>query len=172
MSNRNSKSDRFKHEKVAKSEKQYVRGIVHNLSLSRWTDQEIVDYLRDEKKINIARSTVNSIKNQVEKQARKWYLVSGTSIHSVQIYRKLQIPIQCRNNFPSLNISSCSREHYLAVTNDILTKIDSERGLIPRSLYLRKILEQTYPGNKTIDREVNKNTRLVILKIKTKKNKD
>ena len=36
--------------------------------------QEIVDYLRDEKQIEIARSTVNSIKNQIEKQAEKWYI--------------------------------------------------------------------------------------------------
>lgn len=70
----NSKNDRATRKKVAKSDKQYVRGIVHNLSLSRWTDQQIVDYLRDEKEIEIARSTVNSIKNQIEKQAEKWYI--------------------------------------------------------------------------------------------------
>lgn len=40
----------------------------------------------------------------------------------------------------------------ISFTNDILMKIDSARGLIPRSIYLRKILEQTYPGN-----EVNEN---------------
>lgn len=64
----------MKHGKVAKSEKQYLRGIVHNLSLQRWTDQEIADYLRKEKKIDIARSTVSKIKNQIEKQAEKWYI--------------------------------------------------------------------------------------------------
>jgi len=64
----------MKHKKSSKSEKQYVRGIVHNLSLQRLTDQEIVDYLHDEKKIDIARTTVNGIKNQVEKQAEKWYI--------------------------------------------------------------------------------------------------
>jgi IS30 family transposase len=68
-----SKSVLMERRKVAKSEKQYLRGTIHNLSLSRWTDQEIVDYLRDEKQIDIARSTVNSIKNQIEKQAEKWY---------------------------------------------------------------------------------------------------
>ena len=55
----------MKHTKSSKSEKQYVRGIVHNLSLQRWTDQEIVDYLHDEKNIDIARTTLNTIKNHV-----------------------------------------------------------------------------------------------------------
>ena len=68
------KSDKIKHRKLSKTEKQYLRGMIHNLSLQRWTDQEIVNYLQDEKKIEIARSTVNGIKNQIEKEARKWYL--------------------------------------------------------------------------------------------------
>jgi DNA-directed RNA polymerase specialized sigma54-like protein len=50
--------------KVAESEKQYLRGIIHNLSLQKWTDQDIVNYLRDEKTIDIGRSTVTKIKNQ------------------------------------------------------------------------------------------------------------
>jgi hypothetical protein len=60
--------------KVAKSEKQYLRGIIHNLSLQKWTDQDIVEYLRDEKSIDIGRSTVTKIKNQIEKEAEKWYI--------------------------------------------------------------------------------------------------
>jgi hypothetical protein len=60
--------------KVAKSEKQYLRGMIHNLSLQKWTDQDIVDYLRDEKSIDIGRSTVTKIKNQIEKEAEKWYI--------------------------------------------------------------------------------------------------
>jgi hypothetical protein len=63
----------MKHKKVAKSERQYIRGIIHNLSLQRWTDQEISDYLHKEKKIDLARSTVSKIKNQIEKEAEKWY---------------------------------------------------------------------------------------------------
>ena len=35
----------------------------------------------------------------------------------------------------------------ISFRNDILRKIDSERGLISRSVYLRKILEQTYTDN-------------------------
>lgn len=42
--------------------------------MSRWTDQEIVDYLHDEKRIDLARSTVSKIKNQIEAQAEKWYI--------------------------------------------------------------------------------------------------
>ena len=35
----------------------------------------------------------------------------------------------------------------ISFKKDILTKIDSERGLIPRSIFLSKILEQTYAKN-------------------------
>jgi nitrogen fixation/metabolism regulation signal transduction histidine kinase len=63
----------MEHKKQSKSEKQYLRGVIHNLSLQRWTDQEITDYLH-EKGTNIARTTVNSIKNQIEKQAENWYI--------------------------------------------------------------------------------------------------
>ena len=57
-----------------KAERQYIQGIVHNYSLQRWTDQDIVDYLRHEKKINICRSTVTKIKNSVVEEAEKWYI--------------------------------------------------------------------------------------------------
>jgi hypothetical protein len=57
-----------------KAEKQYIQGIVHNYSLQRWTDQDIVNFLWEEKKIKIGRSTVTTIKNQVEQQAKKWYI--------------------------------------------------------------------------------------------------
>jgi hypothetical protein len=30
-----------------KSEKEYFRGIIHNLALQRWTDYDIADYLCD-----------------------------------------------------------------------------------------------------------------------------
>ena len=68
-----SKSVVIRRRKLAKSEKQYVRGIIHNLSLQRWTDQEISNYLRDEKNIDIGRSTISNIKNKIEKEGEKWY---------------------------------------------------------------------------------------------------
>ena len=57
-----------------KAERQYIKSIVHNYSLQRWTDQDIVNYLQNEKKIKIGRSTVTKIKNQVVEEAGNWYL--------------------------------------------------------------------------------------------------
>jgi len=42
--------------------------------LKRLTDQEIVDFLHNEKHIEIARSTVTNTRNRLERQAAKWYL--------------------------------------------------------------------------------------------------
>jgi hypothetical protein len=57
-----------------KAEREYVKGVVHNLSLQRLTDQEIVDWLREEKKIGLDRSTISKMRNHVEQQAEKWYI--------------------------------------------------------------------------------------------------
>lgn len=56
------------------SGREYVNGIVHNLSLQRLTDQEIVDWLREEKKISLDRSTISKMRNREEQQAEKWYI--------------------------------------------------------------------------------------------------
>lgn len=79
----------MKHKNSTKSEKQYVRAIVHNLSLQRMTDQEIVDYLHNEKKIDIARSTNTGIRNRIEKEAEKWYIELRDSRHKyIAIYKE------------------------------------------------------------------------------------
>ena len=57
-----------------KAEREYVKGIVHNLSFQRLTDQEIVQWLHDEKQIDLDRSTVSRMRNQVERKAEKWYI--------------------------------------------------------------------------------------------------
>jgi hypothetical protein len=59
---------------LTKAKREYVKGIVHNLSLQRLTDQEIVDWLREEKKIGLDRSTISKMRNHVEQQAEKWYI--------------------------------------------------------------------------------------------------
>ena len=58
----------------SKADKQYIKTIIHNLSLQRWTDQEISNYLKKEKNIEISRSRVTTIKNNIEAEAEKWYI--------------------------------------------------------------------------------------------------
>jgi hypothetical protein len=60
-----------------KAEREYVKGIVHNLSFQRLTDREIVQWLHDEKKIDLDRSTVSKMRNHVEEQAESWYIELG-----------------------------------------------------------------------------------------------
>lgn len=60
--------------KYTKAERQYIRGIVHNYALQRWSDQDIVDYLHTEKKIDLTKSMISKIRNQVKQQAEEWYL--------------------------------------------------------------------------------------------------
>jgi DNA-directed RNA polymerase specialized sigma54-like protein len=58
----------------SKSKQEYVKALIQGLSLQRLTDQEIVDYLHNEKGIEIARTTVNATKNRIEPSAEKWYV--------------------------------------------------------------------------------------------------
>ena len=74
--------------KFTKLERQYIKGIVHNLSLQRLTDQDIVDYLHSEKKIDISRSTVTKIKNQVEEEVQIWFKELQDSSHKTIAFYK------------------------------------------------------------------------------------
>jgi FAD/FMN-containing dehydrogenase len=70
----NHKNVTSKRATFTKAEREYVKGIVHNLSFQRLTDNEIVQWLRDEKKIDLDRSTISKMRNQVEEQAEEWYI--------------------------------------------------------------------------------------------------
>jgi DNA-directed RNA polymerase specialized sigma54-like protein len=72
LNKNNHKNVSKKRHDFTKSEREYVRGIVHNLSFQRLTDQEIVQWLHEEKEIDIDRSTVSKMRNQVETKAEKW----------------------------------------------------------------------------------------------------
>lgn len=74
MTDNGHKNVRYDRGKRTKFENDYIRGIIHNLSLQRWTDQEIVYYLDKEKDIEIDRSRVSRIRNSIEKEAEKWYI--------------------------------------------------------------------------------------------------
>jgi DNA-directed RNA polymerase specialized sigma54-like protein len=61
-----------------KAEQEYVRAIIHNLSLQRLSDHEITDYLRNEKQIEIARSTVANTRSRVASPLRSGILTSNS----------------------------------------------------------------------------------------------
>jgi hypothetical protein len=72
-----------------KPEREYVKGIVHNLSFQRLTDQEIVQWLHDEKKIDIDRSTVSKMRSQVESKAEKWYIeLKQSTFKYIAVYKE------------------------------------------------------------------------------------
>ena len=64
---------KIKKRKASNSQREYIRGIIHNLSLQRWKDQEIADFLNNEKGIILSRSYVTQIRNRMERRAEKWY---------------------------------------------------------------------------------------------------
>ena len=73
MSKDNNKNINSERKKLTKSDKEYIKGLVHNLALQRLTDQEITEHLQS-KGMNIARSTVCTIRNKIEKESEKWYV--------------------------------------------------------------------------------------------------
>ena len=71
--NKDNKNVNFEHKKQTKSDKECIKGLIHNLALQLLTDQEITEHLQS-KGIVIARSTVCTIRNKIEKEAEKWYI--------------------------------------------------------------------------------------------------
>jgi hypothetical protein len=130
-----------------KAERQYVQGIIHNYSLQRWTDQDIVNFLWQEKKIRIGRSTITTIKNKAEKEAEKWYIsLRGSSAKYIAIYKdrldsllsyqkKLHAICDKWDSSPELVLRAISELHRIEISlhtlmkelpGDIKTSLDVE----------------------------------------------
>lgn len=154
----NSKIDRIKHKKVAnlsKTEKQYLKGMVNNLSLQRLSDQEIVNYLHDEKSIDIARSTINAMRNQTERKAGKWYLElrqSGTKY--IAIYKERLDSLMSYQRKLNQIVDAYLRPPNDILYTDTVVRAISELHRIEMSLYTlfkeTPVLEIT-PDNKDIN---------------------
>jgi hypothetical protein len=128
-----------------KPEREYVKGIVHNLSFQRLTDQEIVQWLHDEKQIDLDRSTVSKMRNQVELKAEKWYIelkqstfkyiaVYKERIDSLFSYQKKLHQIISTTKKPEVQIRAISELHSIEMSVFSLWKqlpdleIDDSRG--------------------------------------------
>ena len=131
----NDKSVTKERHRWTKAERQYVQGIIHNYSLQRWTDQDIVNFLWQEKKIKIGRSTVTTIKNRAEKEAEKWYIsLRESSAKYIAIYkdrldslssyqRKLHELINIRGDSnPELVLRAISELHRIELSLHTLMK--------------------------------------------------
>jgi hypothetical protein len=89
LSKHNPKNVTSKRATFTKAEREYVKGIVHNLSFQRLTDQEIVQWLHDEKQIDLDRSTVSKMRNHVELKAEKWYIeLKQSTFKYIAIYKE------------------------------------------------------------------------------------
>jgi hypothetical protein len=59
--------------KFTKAESTLLRGIVETLTLDRYTDNEIIYFLKERHNINIDKSSVCLIRKKMEKDGKKWY---------------------------------------------------------------------------------------------------
>ncbi|HEY7108060.1 MAG TPA: hypothetical protein VH415_01390 [Nitrososphaeraceae archaeon] len=132
-----------------KSQREYVKTMIHNLSLQRLTDQEIVQWLHEEKQIEMARSTVTNIRNRIEKSAEKWYIQLKHSrykylatykqrLDSLLSYqKKLHELLPVNNKNPELVIRVISELHRIELSLHTLLKelpdleLDSSSGIEP-----------------------------------------
>src|SRR6476469_4669205 len=74
--------------KFTRTERQYIKGIVQNLSLQRFTDADIVNYLHKAKGIDITKSMVNKVKNRTEQEAGNWYIeLKGSGYKLIAFYK-------------------------------------------------------------------------------------
>jgi hypothetical protein len=121
--------------RFTKAEREYVKGIVRNLSFQRLTDNEIMHWLQKEKKIDLDRSTISKMRNQVEEQAEEWYIglrESGAKyiaiykerLDSLLSYQKKlhEIITQFGEQSPELVIRAISELHRLELSLHILQK--------------------------------------------------
>ena len=110
-----------------KAEREYIKGIVHNFALDKWTDQDIVNYLHSEKEIDISRSAITKIRNQIEQQAEKWYIELKQSrykyiatykerVDSLFSYQKILHEIISSNKKPEVQVRAVSELHSIEMS--------------------------------------------------------
>jgi len=59
--------------KFTKAERNFLRSIIEALTLDRYTEKEILDFLKERHNINIDRSYVSRVRTGMEKDGKTWY---------------------------------------------------------------------------------------------------
>jgi hypothetical protein len=153
--------------KFTKPEREYVKGIVQNLSFQRFTDSEIVQWLHEEKKIDLDRSTVTRIRNHLEQESEKWYIeLRESGAKYIAIYKerlgsllsyqkKLHEVINQSDKSPELVIRAISELHRIEISLHTLLK--ELPGDIATSKDKPKSEEKEKRGPLTYDEWITKN---------------
>jgi hypothetical protein len=127
LSKNSHKNVTIKRHNFTKSERECVKGIIHNLSFQRLTDREIVQWLHDEKQIDLDRSTVSKMRIQIELKAEKWYIDLRNStykyialykerIDSLFSYQKKLHEIISVTNKPEVQLRAISELHSIEMS--------------------------------------------------------
>jgi hypothetical protein len=139
-----------------KAEREYVKGLVRNLSFQRLTDREIVQWLHDEKQIHLNRSTISKMRIQVEKEATKWYVgiretgskyvaIYKERLDSLLYYQKRLHEIISQVSSPEIVLRAISELHriemslhtlFKEIPGDIKTEADEEKEHKPKTGHL------------------------------------
>lgn len=59
--------------KFTKAETNYIKGIVEGLTLDRYPESQILQYLEEEHQINIHRSYISHIRMNMQKKSKSWF---------------------------------------------------------------------------------------------------
>ena len=152
----------MKHANLSKAEKEYVRALVHNFSLSRWTDQEIVEYLHNEKKIEIARTSVNHIRHQISKQAVelrnstfKYIATYKERIDSLCSYQKKLHEIIAPTKKPEVRLEQYLRLHSIEMSIFSLWKQLPDLQIVEKAKEQQEQQEQEHVPLVVDDEDIN-----------------
>ena len=143
------------HNKSTKAQKEYVKAVVHQLSLQRLSDTEIVDYLA-EKGIILARNTVNGIKKGIERQAAKWYIELKQSqnkyianykerLDSLLSYQKILHGIIATTKRDDIKIRAISELTTIEIHIFNLWKQLPDLDIVDRAKQIQQQEQQDYP---------------------------
>ncbi len=74
--------------KFRKTERQYIKGIVQNLSLKGLPIRTLLIISENKRRIDISKQMVNKVKNDAEHEAEGWYIELKESRHKLIAFYK------------------------------------------------------------------------------------
>jgi hypothetical protein len=114
--------------------------MVRNLSFQRLTDREIVQWLHDEKQIDLDRSTISKMRLQVEKEATKWYIgIRESGSKYVAIYKERLDSLLCYQKRLNEIVDSYLPERIYPVSGTGRTKTSVQISEVLKQIRQKKL---------------------------------